>query len=97
MHEEAHRLVFVQAIGKRERSVTPQRDRAVLQKVGALHCWPISEEGSGVNMKKLWNEKCDACDKRKPDVKPRADWAPPRPMCDDCWNRWWEANKDELG
>ena len=45
----------------------------------------------------IWDKKCDACDKRKPDVKPRADWAPPRPLCDDCWSRWWEANKDELG
>jgi hypothetical protein len=45
----------------------------------------------------LWNKKCDACGKRKPDVEDRTDWAPPRPMCDECQRRWWEANKDELG
>jgi len=45
----------------------------------------------------LFNPKCDACGKRLPDVKGRSDWAPPRPMCEECYQRWWEANKNELG
>lgn len=45
----------------------------------------------------LFNQKCDACNRRLPDVKGRSDWAPPGPMCDECYNRWWEANKNELG
>ena len=48
-------------------------------------------------MMNFWHKKCDACEKRKPDVKGRGDWAPPRPLCDECYERWWEANKNELG
>jgi hypothetical protein len=50
-----------------------------------------------IDFARLWNKKCDACERRKPDVKGRDDWAPPRPLCDECYARWWEANKDELG
>lgn len=45
----------------------------------------------------LFNKKCSACGRRLHDVKDRADWAPPRPMCDECYDKWWNANKDELG
>lgn len=45
----------------------------------------------------LLHRKCDACDKRLPDVRDRSDWAPPRPMCDECYGEWWKTNKDELG
>jgi hypothetical protein len=45
----------------------------------------------------LWNKKCENCGKRKPDVRGRSDWTPPMPLCDECYGKWWEANKDELG
>lgn len=44
-----------------------------------------------------FNMRCDACGERKPDVKGRLDWAPPRPLCDACWKKWWDANKDQIG
>jgi len=46
---------------------------------------------------RLFYGKCDVCGRRIKDVKDRTDWAPPRPICDECYNRWWQVNKDELG
>jgi hypothetical protein len=41
--------------------------------------------------------KCDFCKKWKFDVKPRLDWFPARSVCDECFDKWWNDNKDELG
>lgn len=41
--------------------------------------------------------ECNFCKQYKRDTKPRSDWTPPMPLCDQFYEKWWNENKDELG